>query len=67
MVISMPAAPAAGYVGDKGPFGAPRDVGPGVAEGTVSVAASDVTVVDVGHVINPRAPMPHRNYDEYGE
>jgi hypothetical protein len=58
---SMPAAPAAGYVGDEGPFGAARDVGPGVAKGTVSVATSDVAVVDLGHVLKPRAAASPRN------
>ena len=59
VVISVPAAAAAGDVGDEGPFGAARDVGPGVAEGTISVAASDVAVVNVGLVINPGADGLH--------
>lgn len=55
MIFSEPAAFAAGYVGDEGPFGASDDVGPGVTEGTVAVAASNVPVMNVGHVISPRA------------
>lgn len=60
VAISEPAAPAAGYVGDEGSFGASRDVGPGIAQGTVSVAASDVPMVDVCGVIKPRADASHR-------
>src|SRR5947209_19148743 len=59
VVISVPAAPAAGDVSDEGPFGAARDVGPGVAEGTVSVAASDIAVVDVGFAVDPSAHGLH--------
>jgi hypothetical protein len=59
VVVSVPTAGAAGDVGDEGPFGAARDVGPGVAEGTISVAASDVAVMNVGHVINPGADGLH--------
>lgn len=55
VVVSEPAALAAGCVGDEGSFRASCDVGPGIAEGAVSVAASDVAVVDVDHVISPCA------------
>jgi hypothetical protein len=55
VIVPEPAAYAAGYVGDEGPFGTSGDVGPGVTEGTVSVTASDVPVMSLGHVISPRA------------
>ena len=56
---SKPAASATGYGGEKSSFGASRDVSPVVAEGAVSVAASDIPVVDVGHVLSSPLPMPH--------
>jgi hypothetical protein len=57
--VSKPAASAAGYVGEEGSFGASCDVGPGIAQGAVSVAASDVAAVGVRHVISPDADAPH--------
>jgi hypothetical protein len=59
VTIAAPATPAAGYVGNEGPFGASPDVGPGVAEGTVSVATGDIAVMGVGHVISSPLPMLH--------
>ena len=53
MVHSVPATSAAGQVGDEGSFGAAHDVGPGIAEGTVPVATSDVAMVGVGQAIRP--------------
>jgi hypothetical protein len=59
VIVSEPAAYTAGYVGDEGPLGASGDVGPGVTKGTVAVAASDVSVMSVGHVMSPRARCLH--------
>ena len=49
VIIAAPATSAAGYVSDKGPLGASPDVGPGVAEGAVPVATSDIAMMGVGH------------------
>lgn len=59
VVLSEPAASAAGYVGDECSFGASGDVGPFVTEGTVSITACDVPRVGVGHVLSSLLPMPH--------
>ena len=60
VVVSEPSASAAGHVGDEGSFSASCDVGPGVAQDAVSVAASDVATVGFGVVISLRADTPHR-------
>jgi hypothetical protein len=59
MVLSEPAASAAGYIGDERSFGASGDVGPFVTEGTVPVTACDVPMVGVGHVLSSLLPMSH--------
>jgi hypothetical protein len=59
VVLSEPAASAAGYIGDERSFGASGDVGPFVTEGTVSVTACDVPMVGVGHVLSSLLPMSH--------
>jgi hypothetical protein len=60
VVVSEPSASAAGHVGDEGSFSASCDVGPGVAQDAVSVAAGDVATVGFGVVISLRADTPHR-------
>lgn len=67
VIVSEPAAATAGHVGDEGQFGASSYVGPAVAESTVSIATSDVPVVNFGHLINSRERyrIP-RDYDDGG-
>ena len=59
LVVSEPAAPAAGDVGDKRSFSAACDVSPGVAEGAVSVAPSDIAMVSAGHNQPPADAYPY--------